>query len=70
MVLEIRLACRYCDTQDADGVAEIPPDWSNVVEVQSHAESLEEIPPDDPVRSPLEWYTHLGICPECRKIYE
>jgi len=70
MPLEIRLSCQYCDTQEADGVAEIPPGWTDVEEVQSYAASLEEIPPDDCIRSPLEWYTHLGTCPECRKIYD
>jgi hypothetical protein len=67
---EIRLACLYCDTDQCDGVAEIPPDWSDVDEVQSYAASREEVPIDDPARSPMEWYTHLGVCPECRKIYQ
>lgn len=70
MALEIRLGCRYCDTQDADGVAEIPPGWVEVEQIQSYAASLEEIPVDDPSRSPFEWYTHLGTCPQCRKVYQ
>ena len=65
----VRLACLYCDTDESDGVADIPPDWSDVEEFQSLAASLEEIPMDHPTRSPTEWYTHLGVCPECRKIY-
>jgi len=67
---EIRLACLYCDTDECDGVAEIPPDWSDVDEVQTYAASREEVPIDDPTRSPMEWYPHLGVCPECRKIYQ
>ena len=65
----IRLACLYCDTDECDGVMAIPPDWADVEEVQSYAESVERIPVGDPTRSPLEWYTHLGVCPECRKDY-
>ena len=69
MTQQIRLACQYCDTAECDGVTEIPPDWSDVQEVQSIAASCEPIAPDDQTRSPLEWYTHLGVCPACRKIY-
>lgn len=65
----IRLACLYCDTDECDGVAAIPPNWTEVEEVQSYAESLKEISADDSIRSPLEWYTHLGVCPECQKLY-
>jgi hypothetical protein len=69
MTAPIRLACQYCDSSECDGVESIPPDWTDVFEVQSYAASCEEIPPDDKTRSPFEWYTHLGVCPECRKIY-
>lgn len=69
MSVQIRLACRHCDTEECDGVAEIPPTWTDVDEVQSYAESLEEILPEDISRSPTDWYTHLGVCPECRKIF-
>jgi hypothetical protein len=65
----IRLACQYCDTQEFDGIAEVPPDWVDVMEVQSYEASREEIPADDMMRSPFEWYTHLGVCPECQKIF-
>lgn len=66
---KIRLACLYCDTDECDGVSGIPPGWSDVEEVQSLAASQQEVPLDHPTRSPLEWYTHLGVCPECRNIY-
>jgi hypothetical protein len=66
---EIRLACRYCDTEQCDGIATIPPDWGDVEDVQSYTESSQEVPLGDSTRSPLDWYTHLGVCPECRKIY-
>lgn len=65
----IRLACRYCDSSECDGVTAIPSDWIEVVEVQSFVASREEILPGDSSRSPFEWYTHLGTCPECRKLY-
>ena len=69
MPREIRLACFYCDSDDCDGVDEVPPGWTEVEEFQSYAASLEEVSPNDPARSPLDWYTHLGVCPECRTIY-
>lgn len=69
MPKEIRLACQYCDTDECDGISEIPPDWADVQQVQSFAAASEPIPADDQTRSPFEWYTHLGTCPECQKIY-
>jgi hypothetical protein len=65
----IRLACLYCDTEEGDGVESIPLDWGDVEEVQSYADSLKEVTAGDSSRSPLDWYTHLGVCPECRKLY-
>ena len=67
MTQPIRLACQSCDTDECDGVTEIPSDWSDVHEVQSFSASCEQIAPDDPARSPFEWYTHLGTCPACQK---
>jgi len=66
---EIRLACMYCDTDECDGVDQVPTGWTDVEHVQSYAASLEEIPPNAPGRSVLEWYTHLGVCPDCRDTY-
>jgi hypothetical protein len=69
MAQEIRLGCLYCDTSECDGVDEIPLDWADVQFVQSYAATREEIAADDPKQSPFEWYTHLGVCPACQKIY-
>ena len=69
MAQEIRLACIYCDTSECDGINIVPTDWTDVQSVQSYAASCEEIMADDPKRSPFEWYTHLGVCPACQKIY-
>lgn len=67
---QIRLACQHCDTNECDGVTEIPPGWSDVQEVQTLAAACEPIEADDQTRSPFEWYTHLGTCPACQKIYD
>jgi hypothetical protein len=64
----IRLACLLCEREDCDGIDEIPADWYDVDEFQSYESSVEEIPVEDQSRSPLEWHTHLGVCPECAKI--
>jgi hypothetical protein len=64
----IRLACTECEREDFDGVNEIPPDWRDVREIQSYEESCREVDPSDCKRSVFEWYTHLGICPECYQI--
>lgn len=66
----IRLACRYCDTSEFDGVKTIPSDWTDVVEVQPYSASREEITAGDTSRSCFEWYTHLGTCPTCAKLYD
>ncbi len=62
-----RLACGECDRGDFDGVNKLPHDWIDISEFQSLEESLQEIDVDDHSRSPFEWYTHLGTCPECQK---
>jgi len=67
MAPQIRLACLYCDTSECDGVAAIPPDWADVQQVQSFAAACEEVAADDQARSPFDWFTHLGVCPECQK---
>ena len=70
MAQEIRLACMYCDTSECDGIStRFRPTGTDVQSVQSYAASREEIAADDPKRSPFEWYTHLGVCPACQKIY-
>lgn len=64
----IRLACLHCDTDECDGVMEIPLDWSDVFEVQSYEDACKPVALDDAVRSPFEWYTHLGVCPDCKLV--
>lgn len=65
---QVRLACISCDTDEFDGIDSIPDDWVFVTRVQSYEESLEEIAADDLTRSPCEWYTHVGTCPDCQTI--
>lgn len=62
---KIRLACLFCDRDDSDGVDQLPATWFAVDEVQSYEESILEIAPgSDKV---LDWYTHLGVCPDCQE---
>jgi hypothetical protein len=63
----IRLACYTCDREDFDGINEIPSSWIDVVEVQSLEESRRPVDFGDLDRSPCEWYTHLGNCPDCQQ---
>lgn len=62
----IRLACRFCDRSDFDGIDAVPPDWFSVDTVQSYEESLKSVDCWDANASVLDWYTHLGVCPECQ----
>lgn len=64
---KIRLACLYCDRNDFDSVDEIPSDWFEVDEVQTYEESCQQATPTDPKVSVFDWYTHLGVCPECHQ---
>ncbi len=61
----IRLACRLCDGEDCDGVASVPHGWFDVQEVQSYAASLQTVDRNDSRKSVFDWFTHLGICPDC-----
>ena len=65
----IRLGCVHCDRDDFDGVDQLPDDWDDIGEVRSFEESMREVDADDMTRSVFDWQTHLGICPECRKIH-
>ena len=67
MTGKIRLACYACDREDFDDINEIPSDWTDVDEVQSLEESRRPVEFDDQKRSPCEWYTHLGTCPDCQQ---
>lgn len=50
----MRLACRNCNTDEADEVYGPPPGWTDVKE-------------DD---CPSVWWTHLGYCPACSDFSE
>lgn len=65
-----RLACQFCDRDDFDGVKSLPKDWDDIGQVQTLKQSLTTYDlPDDP-KPPkgygvLDWYTHMGTCPDC-----
>lgn len=63
----IRLACRMCDRDDFDQVAAVPLSWFDVQEVQTYEAALQRVDPNHPAESVsvLDWFTHLGVCPEC-----
>lgn len=61
----IRLACRFCDSHDYDFVESLPTDWFDIQEVQSYQDSLRQVTRSVNERSVFDWYTHLGVCPEC-----
>ena len=60
----VRLACTDCERQDHDGITEeqllaVKRRWHNVRQVRAgHDGWLAREPA-------LEWYTHLGLCPNC-----
>lgn len=60
----IRLACLYCDRDDYDGVDELPADWHDIHDVQTYEQSLR--PANLPDTSVLDWFTHVGVCPDCQ----
>jgi hypothetical protein len=64
---KIRLACGQCDRMDFDGIDSIPDDWDDVSEFQSYGRAIAMVKPDDNRRSVMEWYTHIGTCPDCQK---
>ena len=69
MPAQIRLACIYCDRTDKDGITCSPDDWADIGEVQSYEEACQPVELGDPDRSVLDWYTHLGLCPDCQAIH-
>jgi hypothetical protein len=60
-----------CDRSDFDGITAaklqqaIDCGWQDVSEVQSYEESIREIPLDVGDPSIFDWWTHLGLCPDC-----
>jgi len=74
--LTIRLACSECSRDDMDGISQEQLDaairggWGRVRQVQTYEESITVY--DDPADAPpgysvLDWFTHIGVCPECSK---
>lgn len=68
MTGQMRLACSDCDRNDCDGINQLPADWEGIEEMQTLEQSRREVDINDQSRSPLEWYTHLGTCPDCQKL--
>jgi hypothetical protein len=64
---QIRLACLYCNTQECDGITRIPQEWADVDEFQSRGQSTDRLIQERPAHATTEWYTHLGVCPDCQK---
>ena len=70
----IRLACMVCDRQDFDGITAeelreaIRSGWQEVERVQTYQQScrtFKDAEKEPPGFSALEWWTHLGYCPNC-----
>lgn len=65
-----RLACYGCDAA-IDGTADQKDakaaGWRNIKRQQSYQEATTTYEPDDapPGYSVLDWYTHIGDCPDC-----
>lgn len=62
-----RLACHQCDRDDFDGVDKLPKKWADITKVQSLQDSRRQVDDGDKIRSPLDWYTHVGTCPDCQQ---
>lgn len=64
-----RLACFHCDREDFDGVSNLPKDWEDIGRVQTYHQAIKTyVDPSktSPEFSVLDWFTHLGICPDCQ----
>jgi hypothetical protein len=70
----IRLACRVCDRDDLDGITAaqlkraIKNGWKDVERVQTYAQACrtyKKSEDEPPGFSRLDWWTHLGNCPDC-----
>jgi hypothetical protein len=66
----VRLRCRYCTRDDFAFItveqlqAAVAAGWEGVAEIQSFFESIDTDPPRG---SFLDWETHRGTCPDCRR---
>ncbi len=62
----IRLGCLQCDRDDFDGVDRLPSGWEDIGRVQSYESSMKQCGFSDKFgESCFDWYTHLGLCPDC-----
>ena len=72
----VRLACRECDREDFDCISQPQLDaapslgWQDIGFVQSGRDAFTTY--DNPEQAPpgysvLDWYTHLGLCPDCAR---
>ncbi len=52
MTVVYRLACVSCDRTDYDDVSQLPDDWEDLGEAAN-------------MGSASQWWTHVGLCPEC-----
>ena len=48
-----RLACEKCDRDDFDGVETLPTDWEDIAEATTTGNDSQ-------------WWTHIGMCPDCQ----
>jgi hypothetical protein len=71
----IRLACSNCDRSDRDGITETELEacraegWTEIEFTQTYEQAVitYENPADAPAgHDATAWYTHLGLCPDCR----
>lgn len=74
----VRLGCDQCDRDDCDGISETMLElmkgvWEDIAYVQSYEQAIKiyENPDDAPPGfSALDWWTHLGLCPDCKNHIE
>jgi hypothetical protein len=72
----VRVGCERCDCDSENAITEAAlarlesKGWTGIEEYQSFEASCKTYPnPDDAPRgfSVLDWYTHLGLCPDCAR---
>lgn len=68
----VRLTCYECDIAydfiTEEELAELKKTWGHISEVQSFekaCKTYDKREDEPPGYSVLDWYTHLGVCPEC-----
>jgi hypothetical protein len=68
-----RIACNECEREDYDGATldqAVADGWEDICFYQSWEDSAKTYDnPDDapPHYSVLDWYTHCGLCPDCKR---